>query len=235
MSRRKSMAVEEKERREAILAAAAQIIIRQGYNKMTMNDIADELGLSRPLIYLHFKSKDELLETLIAREMLNYGQSWLEHIEADPKGGTVASTYRSVIYALNKNPLMAAIVKRDEKTFGKYLRKKGNIFQSLQSPSMTRDFLQAMQEAGAVRKEINVGAMAYVLDAVSYSMVGSTDFPTNESDPSYDAIMETLAEMLDRMLTPPSGGNQEAGKAVLRKIADDARAYFEQVKQGKRI
>jgi AcrR family transcriptional regulator len=225
------MKIEDKERRELILNAAAAIIIRHGYNKMTMSDIADEVGLSRGLIYLHFKNKDEILEALIAREMLNYGELWLQHIESDPQGGTVASTYRSVIYALNHSPLMAAIVKRDEKTFGKYLRKSGNIFQSLQTPSMTHNFLQAMQDAGAVRQEINTKAIAFILDTVSYAMVGNTSFPSEISNPSYDEIMETLADMLDRMLTPPDGGNHEAGKAVLRKIADEARTYFKQVKQ----
>lgn len=228
------MSIDDKERRNLILDAAAQIIIHHGYNKMTMSDIADELGLSRPLIYLHFKGKDELLEALIAREMLNYGAIWFEHLEADPNGGTVASIYRSVIYALNKSPLMGAIVKRDEKTFGKYLRKKGNIFQGMQSPSMTRDFLQAMQDAGAVRKEVNIPAMAYILDSLSHSMVETNEVPHQASVPSYDAIMETLAEMLDKMLTPADGGNHEAGKAILRQIAGNAKAHFEELADAKK-
>jgi AcrR family transcriptional regulator len=217
------MTVEEKERETAILTAAAQLIIRYGYNKLTMTDIADAVGLSRGLIYLHFKSKDEVLEALIAHETLNYGALWLQHIEADPQGGTVASIYRSVVYALNNSPLMAAIVKRDEKTFGKYLRKPGNLFESFQTPSMTHNFLAAMQAAGVVRQGVNIAAMAFILDAVSYAMVSSDESP---EAPAYDAIMETFAEMLDRMLTPPDGGNQEA---VLRQIASEARSYFNQV------
>jgi AcrR family transcriptional regulator len=223
------MSLEDKERETAILTAAAQLIIRYGYNKLTMTDIADAVGLSRGLIYLHFKSKDEVLEALIAHEMLNYGALWLQHIESDPQGGTVASIYRSVVYALNNSPLMASIVKRDEKTFGKYLRKPGNLFESLRTPSMTHNFLAAMQAAGVVRQGVNIAAMAFILDAVSYAMVSSDESPEALAAPAYDAIMETFAEMLDRMLTPPDGGNQEAGKAILRQIADEARSYFNQV------
>jgi AcrR family transcriptional regulator len=65
------MTTEGKDRVEAILDAAARLIIRYGYNKMTITDIADAVGLARGLIYLHFKSKDEVLEALIAREMLS--------------------------------------------------------------------------------------------------------------------------------------------------------------------
>jgi len=223
--------VEDTIRVEAILNTAAKIIIRRGYNKMTMSDIADEVGLSRGLIYLHFKSKDEVLEALIGREMLHYGELWLQHIETDPNGGTVASVYRSVIYALNHSPLMGAIVKRDEKTFGKYLRKQGNIFQSMQSPSLTRDFLQALQDAGAVRKEVNVGAMAYLLDAISASLVDVTEPPVGVTVPDYDEIMATVVDMLERTLTPSEGANHDDAKIVLRKFAESARVHFEKIKQ----
>ena len=220
------MAIDVKVREQAILDAAGKLIIQQGYDKTTMSDVADAVGLNRALIYAHFKSKDDLLEALIAREMRKYGELWIEHIEADPKGGTVASIHHSISYALKHTPFMAAIVTRDEGTFGKYLRKPGNIFKAMQTPSMTRDLLQAMQEAGAIRKSVNIRAMAYIMDVISYGVVGPGNTPNADTVPPYDELMETIAEMLDRMLTPEDGGNLEAGKNVLRRLAESARANF---------
>jgi AcrR family transcriptional regulator len=88
--------------------------------------------LNRALVYGYFKSKDDLLEALVRREMHKYGELWFEHLMADPQGCTVASIYRSVAYALKNTPFMAAIVMRDQGTFGKYLRKPGNIFEGMQ-------------------------------------------------------------------------------------------------------
>jgi|SRR5215472_3690698 len=220
------MSVDEQAREQMILDVAASLIIRHGYNKTTMSDVAKAVGLHRGLVYLHFKSKEALLEALIAREMRNYGEIWIKHLEADPKGGTVASTYRSMLYALGRAPFLAAITTRDEGTFGTYLRKPDNLFKDLPATSMTRGFLQAMQEAGVVRQQVNIAAMAFILDTLSYSLLEPRPVGTREHTPSYEEVMETIAEMVDRMLTPEDGGDLEAGKAVLRQLAEDARAHF---------
>ena len=50
---------------DQILSAAAEVIIRLGYNKTNMSDIAEEAGLSRRTIYLYFQGKEELFEALL--------------------------------------------------------------------------------------------------------------------------------------------------------------------------
>lgn len=209
-----------------ILGAAARLIINQGYDKTTIGDVADEAGLNRVLLYQHFKSKDDLLEALIARELRRYSQIWLEHLLEDPRGGTIASIHRSIAYALNQCPFMTAIVTRDEHTFGKYLRKPGNIFEAAQSISMTQDFLQALQEAGVVRQGVNIPAMAYIMDVISYGMIEGRKDSSAKNAPPYNELLETVAEMYDRMLTPDDGGNLEAGKRIIQQLADNARASF---------
>ena len=48
-------------RRDTIIAAARECFVRFGYAKTSFADVAKAAGISRPLIYLHFKSKGELL------------------------------------------------------------------------------------------------------------------------------------------------------------------------------
>lgn len=227
------MTIDMQAREDNILAAAADLIVRHGYDRITMSDIADAVGLNRVLLYAHFKSKDDLLEALIVREMKNYSQLWLEHIEADPKGGTVAGMYRGVLFALKNSPFMAAIVTRDEATFGKYLRRPGNIFEGLQTTHMTGDLLQAMQEAGAVRDGVDIVSMAYIMDVLATSLVSPKEVSNLTPAPSYDDLMETLAEMFDRMLTPEDDSGLAGGKLVIRQLAESSRAYFERLEQVK--
>lgn len=52
-------------RKEAILAAALKCFLQFGYNKTSMDDVAKEAKLSRPLIYLKFKNKEELYVAVI--------------------------------------------------------------------------------------------------------------------------------------------------------------------------
>jgi len=223
------------ERIQLILDAAAELLLRHGYNKTTMSDVADAVGLHRGLVYLHYPSKDALIEALIVRELSRYGETWSHHLETDPSGGSVASVYRGVLYALKQVPLMAAIHTRDQEVFGKYLHKPNNIFARLPATSPTYVFLRAMQEAGAVRQGSNLQAVAFILDALTPAILETFISPlrgehrsdsTPADKPSYDELMETIAEMLERILTPVEGVNLEAGKAFLRQGLDEARAHF---------
>jgi AcrR family transcriptional regulator len=213
-------------RRQLILDAASKLIIQYGYDKTTIGDVADAISLNRALVYGYFKSKDDILEALVRREMRNYGELWFEHLMADPKGGTVASIHRSIAYALRNNPFMSAIVTRDEGTFGKYLRKPGNIFEGEQFQNGTTHLLQTLQDAGAIRQGVNIPSVAYIMDTLSHSMVS---LPKTETTPAYDELLETIAEMLDRMLTPEDGAGSEAGREVLRQFAMDAKTFFEKM------
>jgi AcrR family transcriptional regulator len=220
------MTIDSQARKQTILDSAARLIIQYGYDKTTIGDVAAAVGLNRALVYGYFRSKDDLLEALIKREMRKYGELWFEHLMSDPQGGTVASIYRSIAYALKNNPFMAAIVTRDEGTFGKYLRKPGNIFEGMQSQNMASGLLQALQDAGTIRQEVNIPTVTYIMDTLANNMVSlSKTGPV----PPYDELLETIAEMFDRMLTPEDGGNIEAGKSVLRQIAIEARTFFDQI------
>src|ERR1700760_4470564 len=53
--------------RERILAAAERCIDRHGIRKTTMDDVACEVGLSRPSVYRYFADRDDLLIQLITR------------------------------------------------------------------------------------------------------------------------------------------------------------------------
>ena len=47
--------------RDRILAAAERCIVRHGIRKTTMEDVASEVGMSRPGVYRYFADRDDLL------------------------------------------------------------------------------------------------------------------------------------------------------------------------------
>jgi AcrR family transcriptional regulator len=55
------------EMRERILDAADVLLGQYGYQKMTMADLAKEVGIGKGTLYLHFKSKEELTLSRIDR------------------------------------------------------------------------------------------------------------------------------------------------------------------------
>lgn len=53
--------------REAILDATERLLARFGYKKMTIDDLAHEVGIGKGSIYLHFTSKEEIALSHIDR------------------------------------------------------------------------------------------------------------------------------------------------------------------------
>lgn len=51
-------------RRASILEAATTVFTRYGYGRASMADIAAEAGLSRPALYAHFSSKEDVYRSL---------------------------------------------------------------------------------------------------------------------------------------------------------------------------
>jgi AcrR family transcriptional regulator len=56
-------------RQDAILDAAVELIQTKGYNAMTLEDITEAIGISRPTLYLHFKSKEDVATHVVIRNL----------------------------------------------------------------------------------------------------------------------------------------------------------------------
>lgn len=79
---------EKERRRQQIMVAAKRVFSEKGFNKATMEDIAQEAELSPGTLYLYFKNKEELYASLSLR-ILQYLLIRVEHVngetESDPE------------------------------------------------------------------------------------------------------------------------------------------------------
>src|SRR5215467_3712263 len=53
------------ERRERILWAAKRVLLEKGLDEASMDDVAACAGTTKPTVYAHFKSKDELFSAVV--------------------------------------------------------------------------------------------------------------------------------------------------------------------------
>jgi TetR/AcrR family transcriptional regulator, transcriptional repressor for nem operon len=104
---------------EQILFVSTKLFKEKGYEKTSIQDIIDALGMSKGAIYHHFKSKEEILNAVMDRQFSYAAQKLdqmiqdtqaanakekltmiLEHIVADPKAHSVDS----ILSEQMKNP-----------------------------------------------------------------------------------------------------------------------------------
>lgn len=86
--------------RERIVEAADRLFYERGYAHTSFSHIADAVGISRGNFYFHFKTKDEILDSVIARR-LAHTRSLLEAWEKS--GQEPADRIRSFIAILIAN------------------------------------------------------------------------------------------------------------------------------------
>jgi AcrR family transcriptional regulator len=90
----------DKSTREHIVDAADRLFYQQGFEHTSFTDIADLVQISRGNFYHHFKTKDDILDAVIALRF-SRTQSMLEQWEAD--GATPMARIQSFIRILIAN------------------------------------------------------------------------------------------------------------------------------------
>lgn len=82
------------DRRTVILEHARALFLERGYSVISMQQIADAVGINKATLYHHFRDKDDLFTAVLGRE-LDKGRRHLEEIIA--AGGTTREVVERVV------------------------------------------------------------------------------------------------------------------------------------------
>ena len=82
-------------KRERIVEEAVKLFYARGFTGTTLDDIAAELGVTKPFIYTHFRSKVELLAALCT-PTIELSLAAVENAAKEP-GGPSERLYRAVV------------------------------------------------------------------------------------------------------------------------------------------
>jgi AcrR family transcriptional regulator len=82
-------------KRERILEEAVKLFYERGFSGTTLDDIAGKLGVTKPFIYTHFRSKVELLEA-ICRPTIEMSLAAIAHA-AEQRGSASERLYNGIV------------------------------------------------------------------------------------------------------------------------------------------
>lgn len=215
-------------REQRILDAAMALVTRYGYDKTSVSEIADEAGVSKGAIYLHFDSKDDLFERLMLREMRRYAEDWLARVEADPQGGTMGAIYRHILSAIHANPFIQAVFDRDRRILGKYMNRVEQLFEMRRIIDMRAEFVRKMQAAGVVRQDVDPHTTAYLMSVFVSGITTMDKMLPAEVVPPFDDLLTAMGNMMDGYLSQNVQANPEAGKQIIRETMAEARRHVQE-------
>ncbi len=209
---------ERKHREERILDAATTLLVRWGYRKTTIDDVAREAGVGKGTIYLHWKDKNELFRAAIWREQQRYSDELQRRIATDPEGGLLHRiTIHGMLAALS-NPLMAAIFRGNSDIFNGFLGAYDPRFLN-QLLGDTDIYIVELQHNGLIRADIPASVITYLLTALKFGIINSPDLISQERIPDMEQLTEALSDLIRRWLEPEQLPSQkDAGKQLFTEL-----------------
>ena len=202
------------ERAERILDAAAELMLRWGYNKTTIDDIARYAGVAKGTIYLHWKTREDLFMALMRREYVRLMEDIQQRISGDPEGGTLHGITKHSMLATMKSPLMKAVLLRDTDLLGEWTRKE------YASPSYSAQIAQSLaliellRSRGVVRDDIDVRRQVFMLDAITMGFLVIDQYMPDDFKYSDEEIVEMTAETVERVFAPSQQPDEKTKQEI---------------------
>src|SRR5437763_668844 len=101
-------------RREVIEQAATGVFAERGFHGASVNEIARRAGVTVPVLYDHFDSKNELHRRLLERHFGELRQLWREHLAADaPAEERIAAAFDAWFAYVEAHPYAWRMLFRD--------------------------------------------------------------------------------------------------------------------------
>jgi AcrR family transcriptional regulator len=154
--------------RDLILDAVDSLLAKYGFGKMTMEDVARQVGIGKGTIYLHFPSKEELVLAHIDR----IAEAVVRKLEAE------AASTDTVDRRLRRMLVLRVLVRFD--SVAHYSQSLGDLLASVRAPLLIRRQGHFEKEAAVFEAVLREGARVGALDcpdprAAAFVLIQSTN------------------------------------------------------------
>jgi AcrR family transcriptional regulator len=204
-------------RAHRILDTAAELVVRWGYDKTTIDDIARSAGVAKGTIYLHWKSREALFAALLRRDRVAMLEQVREAVQA-ASSSLPRDLYRHLVLALMGRPLVKAALLGNTEVLGKLIRLKPKVQISAAMRSLSGTYLKALREHGAVREDLTAVEQVNVISATMLGFMSITpQMPEGFALPD-ERLAELVADTLHRTLHDGATPSPEQDVAVRRAL-----------------
>jgi AcrR family transcriptional regulator len=101
-------------RREVIAGAAAEVFAERGYHGASIEEIARRSGVTPPVVYDHFASKQELFRVLLEAHFADLREVWGENFVGDaPAAERIARSFDAWFAYVEQHPFAGRMLFRE--------------------------------------------------------------------------------------------------------------------------
>jgi AcrR family transcriptional regulator len=178
------------------------LILRWGYNKTTIDDIARQAGVAKGTIYLHWKTREDLFSALMKRERVVLAEDFKQRVAADPAGATLHGMLKHSALALMQRPLLKAALLRDMEIIGKLVRSEESTAALAERMTGFKTYLEFLREHDLVRTDLSLRAQVYMVGSIFLGFFLLAPLLPQEWTVSDEELADLMAETVHRALEP---------------------------------
>jgi AcrR family transcriptional regulator len=151
-------------RAERILDATAGLLLRFGYRRITIEDIARRADVGKGTVYLHWKTRDDIFRAVFEREVGYALDELLRTLRADTGGWLPHRVARSYFLAIMSRPLLQAVFLADAEVLGT-LAGPDDEARDTRHHLLSRTYFELLSRHGVLRDDLSAEAIAYAFVA----------------------------------------------------------------------
>ena len=211
------------ERADRILDAAGALLLRLGYRKVTIEDIANQADIGKGTVYLHWRTKAQLFNALMLRESISLLEELLDRLRDDPAEIIPHRFVRASFVATMRRPLLVAVLTGDTELLGKL--KDGPL--RSQEVLANEQYYDLMTRHRLLRDDVPNLIYAMRAAAAGFYLIDNLDPDAVNLDPETkaDALAHTLRHAFEPAETPDPAA-VAASAAALTAVFEDLIASY---------
>jgi AcrR family transcriptional regulator len=154
-----------RERAERILDVTAGLLLRHGYKRVTIDDVATGAGIGKGTIYLHWKTREALFWAVLQREAMRLLEQLVTALAADPGLALPSRLMPAIFVEVAGRPLIRALLLSDVEILGN-LAKDPAVAAAQRQLGGNENYVELVREQGLLRPDLAVAAAGVILGSV---------------------------------------------------------------------
>lgn len=153
---------------DRVLDAAAELLVQRGYRGVTVEDVARRAGVGKGTVYLHVRTKDALLLTVLLRAQLRVVADLTDRMAADP-GIVLPWRMSRLLYdSLRADDVARALYLGDAEVLGRLAHEAAGALGELaeQRNEIVRRHFRLLRGAGLVADDLGADEQLFSWGAV---------------------------------------------------------------------
>jgi AcrR family transcriptional regulator len=217
--------VDRQKRADRILDSARDLLLRWGYRRVTIDEVAAHASVGKGTIYLHWRSREDVFHAVSAREAAAVTEAIVGALRNDPAEVALRRYLRRLFVEAMNRPVLRALYTRDADTLDKFLAAANHQRLEETKLGVNRDYLGVLAAEGLLRSDLRPKDLDYTLPVIVFGFFAAEPFLPPAIQLSLNQKADQLADTVRRAFEPAN----TPGKDAVKRAAAKAIPIFERL------